>query len=201
MYKQMIPADVFARETRSRGLNHERRERACSHEVLAAQSAEAASRPLALQEELASENERYLRLAAEFENFKKRAAQELERRATAQKDALVHDLLPVIDNLERAVVSAPLASIEQVHQGIQMIWRQLIQVMRQHGFEMREDVSLPFDPKYHDAVSTRADAEYANHAVLEVWCRGWLRGNDLFRPAKVVVNQLNDSIPTVNSGQ
>ena len=72
-----------------------------------------------------------------------------------------------------------------------MIWQQLIQVMRQHGFEMREDLGQRFDPKYHDAVSTRADKAQDDHTIVEVWQRGWRRGTDLVRPAKVVVNDLN----------
>ena len=184
MYKQMIPADVIAREADAP---------VPSHEVSAAQMAEAKSKyTVALQRELATGKERHLRLAADFENFKKRTAQEMDRRATAQKDALVHDLLPVVDNLERAVASAAAASLEHMYEGIQITWQQLIQVMHEHGFEMREDLGQPFDPKYHDAVSTRAEAARPDRTILEVWQRGWLRGKDLFRPAKVVVNDLNN---------
>jgi molecular chaperone GrpE len=193
MYKQMNPADVIAREIQFRratdGVNH----RAPRHEVSTAQMAEAASNPaVALQEQLAVERERYVRLAADFENFKRRASQELDRRATAQKDALVCDLLAVIDNFGRAMGSAAAASVEHMYEGIQITWRQLIQVMSEHGFEMREDVGQPFDPKYHDAASTRAEATHPDRTILEVWQRGWLRGKELFRPAKVVVNDLSN---------
>ena len=190
MYKQMIPADVVAREAQSRVPAG--KVNVPSSEVSTAQMAQAESKyTVALQGELAAGEERHLRLAADFENFKKRTAQEMDRRATAQKDALVRDLLPVIDNLERAVASAVSASVGHLYEGIQITWQQLIQVMRQHGFETREELGQPFDPKYHDAVSTRAEAAYADQIILEVWQRGWLRGNDLFRPAKVVVNKVN----------
>ena len=191
MYEQMIPAGVVAREAQSRELA-DKTNGPARHEVSAAQMAAAESKyTVALQRELAAEEERHLRLAADFENFKKRTAQEMDRRATAQKDALVRDLLPVIDNLERAVASAVSASVGHMYEGIQITWQQLIQVMRQHGFETREDLGQPFDPKYHDAVSTRAEPVHADHTILEVWQRGWLRGKDLFRHAKVVVNNLN----------
>jgi molecular chaperone GrpE len=130
-------------------------------------------------------------LAADFENFKKRTIQEMDRCTTAQKDTLVHDLLPVIDNLERAVASAASASMGHLQEGIQIIWQQLIQAMRQHGFETREDLGQPFDSKYEDAGSTRAAAMHADHTLLEVWQRGWILGNELFRPAKVLVKNLN----------
>jgi molecular chaperone GrpE len=129
-------------------------------------------------------------LAADFENFKRRATQELGRRAAAQKDALVRDLLAVIDNFERAMASAEAASVGHIYEGIQITWQQLIQVLREHGFERREDFGQLFDPKYHDAVSTRSEAAHPDRTILEVWQRGWLRGKELFRPAKVVVNDL-----------
>ena len=192
MYKQMIPADVVASDGQSRGPADKVNAPVPNHEVSAAQMAEAESKyTVALQRKLATEKERHLRLAADFENFKKRTAQEMDRRATAQKEALVRDLLPVIDNLERAVASALSASVGHMYEGIQITWQQLIQVMRQHGFETREDLGQPFDPKYHDAVSTRTEPARPHHTILEVWQRGWLRGKDLFRPAKVVVNDLN----------
>ena len=201
MSKQKIPAGVVAREGQSRGPTDEVKAAGPSQEVSAAQMTETESeRTVALQRELAASEERHLRLAADFENFKKRTAQELDRRATARKDALVHDLLPVIDNLERALASAASASVGHLYEGVQITWQQLIQVMRQHGFETREDLGQPFDPKHHEAVSTRAEALHPDHAVLEVWQRGWLRGKDLFRPAKVVVNDLSRNAPleTVN---
>ena len=192
MYKQMIPADVLAREAQSRGPAGKVNEPVPSHEASAAPMAEAESKyTVALQRELATEEERHLRLVADFENFKKRTAQEMDRRATAQKDALVRDLLPVIDNLERAVANAVSASVGHMYEGIRITWQQLIQVMRQHGFETREELGEPFDPKYHDAVSTRSEPARPHHTILEVWQRGWLRGKNLFRPAKVVVNDLN----------
>lgn len=192
MYKQMIPTDIVAREVQSGGPADKANKAVPSHEVSAAQMAEAESKyTVALQRELATGEQRCVRLAADFENFKKRTAQEMDRRATAQKEALVRDLLPVIDNLERAVASAASASVGHLYEGIQITWQQLIQVMRQHGFETRDDLGQPYNPKHYDAVSARAEALHADHTILEVWQRGWLRGKDLFRPAKVVVNDLN----------
>jgi molecular chaperone GrpE len=69
-----------------------------------------------LKSELAAEKNRYLRLAADFDNFRKRTAQEMDRRAAAQKDAFIHELLSVIDNLERALSAGPGSSVEQLRQ-------------------------------------------------------------------------------------
>lgn len=71
-----------------------------------------------------------------------------------------------------------------------MIWRQALQILKQHGFEPQEDLGQPFNPDRHEAVAIRADTAYPDHAVLEVWQRGWRRGTSSFRPAKVVVNDL-----------
>ena len=190
MYKQTIPVDVIAHEARSHQPNGAR-SKPVPGGVSTVQRAKAEAKyTVALQKQLSAAEDRCLRLGADFSNFKRRAAQEQNRRAAAEKESLVRDLLPVIDNLERAMGSAA-ASSGQVYEGVQMIWQQLIQVMRQHGFEMREDLGQRFDPKYHDAVSTRADVAHNDHTIVEVWQRGWRRGTDLVRPAKVVVNDLN----------
>lgn len=192
MHSHTIPADTPNGETQPAETSINVNGPSLDHETSATEAEQAASQfTFALHRQLAAEEERCARLAANFENFKKRTAQELDQRAAAQKDSLVNDLLPVMDNFERAVASAASASKEQLCEGIQIIWQQLVHVMREHGFETREDIGRPFDPKFHDAVGVRADAKHADNAILEVWRRGWLQGNNLFRPAKVVVNELN----------
>ena len=89
----------------------------------------------ALKAELAAEKERFLRLAADFDNFRKRIAQESERRAEVQKKAFILELLPIIDNLERALGSGQSASREQLLQGVEMTLQQLYRLLRAHGVE------------------------------------------------------------------
>ena len=143
-----------------------------------------------LQAELAGERDRYLRLAADFENFRKRTARETERSAAAQKEAFIRDLLPAIDNLERALASEGSTSPEQLRQGVRMTLQQLTQLLRRHGVEPEESVGKPFNPLYHEAVSVRHDPSQPGHVILETFQRGYRRGNEVFRPAKVVVNDL-----------
>src|SRR6201995_5418957 len=144
----------------------------------------------ALQTELAVERDRYLRMAADFDNFRKRTARETERNAAAQKESFIRDLLPVIDNLERALGSDASTSPEQLRQGVQLTLRQLTQLLRLHGVEPEETIGRPFDPLYHEAVSVRHDPSQPHHVILETFQRGYRRGNEVFRPAKVVVNVL-----------
>jgi molecular chaperone GrpE len=144
-----------------------------------------------LEAELATERDLYLRLAADFDNFRKRTAQEIERRAAAQKEAFIRELLPVIDNLERALASSESASPEQLRHGVQMTLDQLRQLLRRHGIEPEESLGQPFDPNRQEAVATRHDSSQPDHAVLETFQYGYRRGDEVFRPAKVVVNDLS----------
>jgi molecular chaperone GrpE len=160
-----------------------------SSEANAGNAASAADKRT-LQAELAAEKERYLRLAADFDNFRKRTARETERSAAAQKEAFIRDLLPVIDNLERALGSDISTSPAQLRQGVRLTLQQLTQLLRLHGVEPEECLGLPFDPQYHEAVSVRHDPSQPDQVILETFQRGYRRGNEVFRPAKVVVNDL-----------
>ena len=145
-----------------------------------------------LEAELARQRDLYLRLAADFDNFRKRTKQDIDRRATAQKDAFIRELLPVIDNLERALMSGNVStSHEKLRQGVQMTLQQLQQLLRRHGIEAEDSVGQPFDPNRHEALRARRDTSQPDHVVLEVFQRGYRRGDEVFRPATVVVNDLS----------
>ena len=143
-----------------------------------------------LRQELTEQKDLNLRLAADFENFKRRSRQEVETRAAAQKESFIHELLPSLDNLERALASGATPGSPQFHQGVELTLQQLRLLLRQHGIETEEIIGQPFDPHRHEAVSQRHDPAQANHAILEVFQRGYRSGEKVFRPAKVVVNDL-----------
>jgi molecular chaperone GrpE len=145
-----------------------------------------------LETELARQKDLYLRLAADFDNFRKRTMQDIDRRAAAQKDAFIRELLPIIDNLERALTSGNVStSHEQLRQGVQMTLHQLQQLLHRHDIEPEDSVGQPFDPHRHEAVRARRDTSQPDHVVLEVFQRGYRRSNEVVRPAKVVVNDLS----------
>lgn len=144
-----------------------------------------------LEAELTKQRELYLRLAADFDNFRKRTAQEVERRGAAQKEAFIRELLPVIDNLERALSSGTSSPSEQLREGVQLTLQQLKQLLRHHGIEPEESTGKTFDPHRHEALATRRDESKPDHAVLETYQQGYRRGDEVFRPAKVVVNDLS----------
>jgi len=142
--------------------------------------------------ELSTDKDRLLRLAADFESFRRRTSRETEQQAAAQKESFIRELLPVIDNLERALASNNEAtSHEQLRQGVQMTLHQLQQLLRSHSIEPEDSLGQVFNPHWHEAVFTRRDPERPDHTVLEVLQRGYRRGREPFRPAKVVVNDLN----------
>ena len=143
--------------------------------------------PVILRADLAAQRDQYLRLAADFENFRKRTRRDSERQAAAGKDAFIHDLLPVLDNLERALAH------EQTQQVVKMALQQLRQLLSRHGIEAVEDVGRPFDPQRQEAVLVRHDPMQPDDVVLEVTQRGYRRGDRVFRPANVIVNSLRRS--------
>ena len=153
----------------------------------------AASESDALVKDLAEQKDLHLRLTADFENFKRRSRQESDGRAVAQKESFIVELLPVIDNLERALASGTAEVSSQFHQGVEMTLKQLQQLLRQHGVESEEIVGKPFDPHRHEALSQSHDPAQADHAILAVYQRGYRRGEKTIRPAKVVVNDLTPS--------
>jgi molecular chaperone GrpE len=146
-----------------------------------------------LIEDLAKQKDLHLRLAADFENFKRRSRQEAETRAVALKESFIVELLPVIDNLERALASGASKDSMQFHQGVEMTLKQLRQLLRQHGVESDEIVGKPFDPHRHEALSQGHDPAQPAHAVLTVLQRGYRRDQKVLRPAKVEVNDLTAS--------
>ena len=147
----------------------------------------------ALHKELAEQKDAQLCLAADFENYKRRSRQELEARAAAQKESFIQELLPVIDNLERALAAGEPRGSSQFHHGIEMTLKQLQQLLRQHGVESDEIVGKPFDPHQQNALSQGHDPAQADHTILEVFQRGYRRGAKVIRPAQVVVNDLTPS--------
>ena len=145
-----------------------------------------------LQQELAAQQDDYLHLAADFENFKKRTRRDSEQQAAAQKEAFISDLLPALDNLERAL-AAPATTAAQLQQGVTLTLQQLGQLLLQHGIEPVAAVGCPFDPHRHAAISVRHDSSQPDQVVLEVAQRGYCCGDRVFRPAQVIVNDLSHS--------
>jgi len=153
----------------------------------------ASGEPAELQEALAAQKDGYLRLAADFDNYKKRIRRDSEQQAASGKESLMRDLLPVVDNLERALACERTISSDQLRQGVEMTLEHLRRLLLHHGIESVEDVGKPFDPHLHEAISVRNDPLQPDQIILEVAQRGYRRGDKSFRPARVIVNDTDYS--------
>ena len=138
-------------------------------------------------------NDRVLRTLAEFENYRKRVARENDRqRRTAAQD-LMRDLLPVLDNLERALdhadddSPAP-AGAGGFVEGVRMVLKQMCDVLSRHGLEPIASLGEPFDPNVHEAMAVMPSDEHPADHVVNEFQRGYRLGEFVLRPAKVVVN-------------
>lgn len=140
-----------------------------------------------LQEEIDHLREMYLRKLAEFDNFRKRIERErIEREKTAGGD-VIRDLVPVIDNFERALGHASESSHEALEQGVGMIAKQLLEVLEKRGLEIFDPTGEVFDPESHEAIQRVDDSNLPPGTVAWVLVKGFRFGGRLLRPAMVGV--------------
>jgi molecular chaperone GrpE len=137
------------------------------------------------------ERDEYLDLArraqADFENYRKRAAREAAAAGERARGGLVRELLPVVDNLERALGSA--AETEtHLAEGVALVHSELIAVLERHGVEQFDPTGEQFDPTWHEALSTRSEEGAAPGVVLDVVEKGYRSAGSVLRPARVVVS-------------
>jgi molecular chaperone GrpE len=145
----------------------------------------------ALQAEVAALQDRLLRLQADFENFRKRTLREREEAFLYGHQNLVKDLLPTVDNLERAIEHArghEGADLEGLLQGVELVLRELQSVLARSGVAEIEAEGQPFDPALHEAMGARPDASVAPNTVTQVFQKGYRLRDRMLRPARVMVS-------------
>jgi molecular chaperone GrpE len=134
--------------------------------------------------------DRYVRLYAEFENYKKRTARENEDYRRYANEGVLKDMLPVLDNFERAVSHAKEAGGKDAGgllEGVELIRKQFLDVLGKLGVSPIEAMGKPFDPQVHQAVSQREAADAAPGTVVDELQRGFYFRERVLRPAMVVV--------------
>jgi len=144
-----------------------------------------------LEGELADMKDKYLRLAAEYDNFKKRSVKErTEAWQRAQAD-LVQRLVDALDDLARfAHVDPAQTDAKTIHDGVDMVERKMWKALDAAGVARVDQVGVPFDPHVHEAVTTRpADHPAKDHTVGAILQPGYRMGDALIRPARVIVLQ------------
>jgi molecular chaperone GrpE len=125
------------------------------------------------------------RLAAEFENYRKRVARDQEALVARAHERLVKDLLPVLDDLERALVAASDHQEAQLEDGVRLVHRELASVLAREGLA-EIDTEGRFDPHVHEALLAQP-SEQEEGSVIEVVQKGYRLGDRVLRPARVVV--------------
>ena len=146
---------------------------------------------LAQTEEKAKELEdRLLRLAAEYDNFRKRTAKEFEALCQNANENLISKLLDTLDNFERALDSAKSSNdYDSFHKGVELIYTHLKELLEKEGLREIEAVCKPFDPNFHEAVTQCESEEHDEGVVADEVCKGYMLNDKLLRASKVVVSK------------
>lgn len=140
-----------------------------------------------VNEEIQAVQDRFLRLAAEFENFKKRAEKDRQLSVRFANESLLRDLLPVLDHLEQALIAADPKDIIVV--GVKMVLKQFEEVLGRHGVKSFSALGQAFDPIKHEAVEEREDALVPAGQVIWEHQKGYFLQDRLVRAARVVVSK------------
>jgi len=144
-----------------------------------------------LTEELNATKDRMLRIAADFENFRKRARREQDESLVRGREQVLKDVIAVMDNLERAIASAnehtgP-ETTAAIVQGVTMVLRQFADSLGRFELKQFSALGSTFDPNFHEAVAQVESQEHAPGAVVLEYQKGYMLGQRLMRPAMVVV--------------
>ena len=140
------------------------------------------------EKEIAELKDKYLRTLAESENARKRIRQQSEESVRIQRESILRDLLPIIDNLERALAAARDGTdAKTILDGVQMTVRALLDFLRAQGVTPVESVGQAFDPARHEAVDHVASDAHPPNTVVDEFHRGYQIGERILRPARVSV--------------
>jgi molecular chaperone GrpE len=143
-----------------------------------------------MQQELEQANDTMLRLAAELDNYKKRVAKERESLIKYAVQDVIQELIPILDNFERAIDSASKTKdMDSFLEGVKMIFNQMNDTLSKKGVKKIGAVGKPFDPNFHEAVMQVDSDEYPENVVVEELQKGYMLNDRVVRPAMVVVSK------------
>jgi molecular chaperone GrpE len=134
--------------------------------------------------------ERYTRLYADFDNYKRKATKDRHRLVGLGKEALLEDILPLVEYMERGIQAAKdMSAPEGIVEGLVLISNELVRALEKHGVKRVKTVGEPFDPEVHEAVSVIPEERYSEDTVVEEIRPGFLRDGKLLRAASVIVSK------------
>jgi molecular chaperone GrpE len=146
----------------------------------------------AARAEAAEWQDRFLRKAAELENYRKRTEKEKADLMTLAKNSVLIEFLPLADSCERALKNfesdqAPPAALRPYREGVELLYKQVLDALSRAGVVPMETEGKPFDPRFHDALSREETSEHPDNTVIREVRRGYLYKDRLLRPAQVIV--------------
>lgn len=148
-----------------------------------------------MEQESKDSHDRFLRVSAEFENYKKRAAREMNDFRKFANESFVKAMLPVVDNLDRAIESSSDDdhSNSSVVEGVNMTLKEILKIFEQFGVKPFESLGKTFDPALHQAVMQEESDDHPEKTILNELEKGYMMHDRLLRPAMVVVSKKTDS--------
>jgi molecular chaperone GrpE len=158
----------------------------------AADPAEEMNRKLEIAEKEAKDNyERFLRISADFENYKKRSSREMSEFKKYANESLLKELLAVVDNLELAIKSSSEDNHanESVVEGVDMTLKEMLRILGKFGVEPIDSLGKVFDPTYHQAMLQEETESQPQNTILKEFQKGYIMHGRLLRPAMVVVSK------------
>lgn len=149
--------------------------------------------------ELAEKEDRYLRLVADFDNYKKRNARLYESISQAAKENIIIPILDVVDNYERALMSSDKSDFDSFRRGTELIYQQLQDFLSKEGIERIKAVGEPFNPNLHEAVMQVESDDYGEGFIVQEMLRGYKLNGKVIRFSKVMVSKGKSADETKSS--
>lgn len=148
-------------------------------------------RAATLEEEKTELFEKLQRISADYANFQKRAPKQLADSIGYEKEKILKTLLPALDNFERTLESASAAeNVDVLVKGIQIIYDQMLDVLKSHDVQEIKALGEQFDPMLHEAMLRKSDANEDDNVILEEYQKGYRLNGRVLRPSKVIVNKI-----------
>lgn len=142
--------------------------------------------------------DRLLRLAAEFDNYKKRTAREFQSIIKNANEELISELVETLDNFQRALTSASRSKsnstknsndFDSFHKGVELIYQHFIEILRKEGLKEIKAVGEPFDPHFHEAVMQQESGEFPEGVVIDEISKGYILNDKVIKHSKVIVSK------------
>jgi molecular chaperone GrpE len=145
----------------------------------------------AAEKELKEEKDRFLRFYADFDNYKKRSAREMDDFRKFANESLIKELLPVLDNLERAIHSSSSGeeADKSILEGVDMTLKEIMKILERFNVKPVQALGSPFDPNFHEAIGQEESDEHEDNTVLKEFQKGYMLHDRLIRPSMVLVSR------------